>query len=105
MTPASQPSEPVGDGEAPDFILWSLMVALLITSFVIPPISGESAMWLLPVVMIPVLGIWFYVQRLMDAHPEKVRIKGARAISGIALGTAIAVGAFCAIVAIGLTTR
>jgi hypothetical protein len=105
MTPTSQPSEPVGDGEAPDFILWSVMVVLLITSFVIPPISGESAMWLLPVLMVPVLGIWFYIQRLMDAHPERVRIEGAKAIIGIALGTAIAVGAFCIIVAIGLTTR
>jgi hypothetical protein len=41
----------------------------------------------------------------MDIHPERVRIEGAKAIIGIALGTAIAVGAFCTVVAIGLTTR
>jgi hypothetical protein len=105
MTPTSQPSQPVGDGEAPDFIIRSLLLALLIASFVIPPISGEPAMWLLPVVMIPVLGIWFYLQHLMDAHPERVRIEGAKAIIGIALAVAIAVGAFCAVLAIGLTTR
>lgn len=105
MTPTSQPSEPVGDGDAPDLMLWSVMVALLLASLVIPLISGEVWMWLLPVVMIPVLGIWFYVQRLMDTHPEKVRIKGAKAIIGIASGIAIAVGAFCAVLAIGLTAR
>lgn len=105
MTPTSQPSDPVGDGDAPDFILWSVMGALLLASFVIPLISGEVWMWLLPAVMIPVVGIWFYVQRLMDAHPERVRIKGAKAMIGITLGIAIAVGAFCAVLAIGLTTR
>jgi hypothetical protein len=60
---------------------------------------------ILPVVMIPVPGIWLYVQRLMAARPERIRIEGARALIGIALGTTIAVAAFCAILAIGLTTR
>jgi hypothetical protein len=105
MTPTAQPSQPAGDGEAPDLIIRSLLAALLIASFVIPPISGEGWMWLLPVVMIPVLGIWFYLQRLMAVHPEQVRVEGAKAIIGIALGTAVAVAAFCAVLAVGLTAR
>jgi hypothetical protein len=105
MTSTAQPSQPVGDGEAPDFINSSLIASLLIASFVIPPISGDAWMWLLPVVMVPLLGIWTYVQHLMAAHPERVRIEGTKALIGIALGTTIAVGAFCAVLAIGLTTR
>lgn len=83
MTPTAQPSQPVGAGEAPDLFNCSLLAGLLIASFVIPPISGDGWMWLLPVVMIPVLGIWLYVQRLMAARPSRSASKAPERSSGL----------------------
>jgi hypothetical protein len=47
MTPTSQPSEPAGHGGAPDLIIWTTALSLLIISIVIPAAMGGGWLWLL----------------------------------------------------------
>jgi protein-tyrosine-phosphatase len=62
MTPSAGASEPIDGGGAPEALMWSTVVALLAVSLIIPVASGGGAMWILPVVMVPLLVAWVLIQ-------------------------------------------
>lgn len=101
MTPTSQPSEPAGSGGAPDALVWATIVSLLVLSIVLPPLTGGSWMWLLPAVMVPLLVGWGVMQRLMVTRRNQIHetVQGRAPRVAIVVCTAVAVAAFCALVA------
>ena len=62
MTPTSGASEPIDGGGAPEVLMWSTVAALLAVSVIIPLASGGGALWILPVVMVPLLVAWVLIQ-------------------------------------------
>ena len=62
MTPTAGASEPVDGGGAPEVLMWSTVAALLAVSVIIPLASGGGALWILPVVMVPLLVAWVLIQ-------------------------------------------
>src|SRR5438270_14036543 len=58
MTPTAAPSRPAGEGGTPDYLIWATAASLFILSIVLPAVSGGGWMWLLPAVMIPLIGGW-----------------------------------------------
>ncbi len=99
MTPTADPSEPAGEGGAPDVVIWSTVASLFVLSLVLPAVSGGGWMWLLPAVMVPLLVGWAVVQRVMVTHAGDLHLRG-RALAAIAACTALAVAVFCALVAL-----
>ena len=73
MTPTAETSEPAGEQGAPARMIWSTMLALLAASLIIPAASGGGAMWLLPLVMLPLLGAWIVIDRRMAARNRPSR--------------------------------
>jgi predicted lipoprotein with Yx(FWY)xxD motif len=100
MTPTSQPSEPAGHGGAPDLIIWTTALSLLIISIVIPAAMGGGWLWLLTAVMVPLLAGWVTLQRLLITHNEHTQARGRGPLVAIVLCTAAAVTGFCAVVAL-----
>jgi hypothetical protein len=99
MTPTSQPSEPASGG-TPDFLIWSTGLSLAVLSIVLPAAEGGSWLWLLPAVMLPLIGAWMVMQRLMMTRKGQLHVQGRGPVLAIIICTAIAVAVFCAIVAI-----
>jgi hypothetical protein len=98
MTPTSQPSEPASGG-APDFLIWSTALALLVLSIVLPATMGGGWLWLLTAVMVPLIAAWLLLQRLMITRAGEIHLHGRGPVLTIVLCTTIAVAGFCAIVA------
>jgi hypothetical protein len=103
MTPTGQPSEPAGSGGAPDVIIWSTAVSLLILSIVLPAVGGGGWLWLITAVMVPLLVGWIVFQRLMISRRDQLQIQGRGQLLAIVLCTAAAVAVFCVVVAIGFS--
>jgi hypothetical protein len=99
MTPTAGPSKPAGEGGAPDVLIWTTIASLFVLSIVLPAVMGGGWMWLLPAVMVPLLGGWVMLQRAMATRREQLRV-GRRAEIAIVLLTAAAVAVFCALVAL-----
>jgi hypothetical protein len=101
MTPTSQPSRPGGAGGAPDALVWTTMASLLGLSIVLPALTGGGWMWLLPAVMVPLLVGWGIMQRLMITRRNQLHdtVQGRGPLAAIVVCTALAVAAFCALVA------
>jgi hypothetical protein len=101
MTPTEHPSRPAGEGGAPDLMIWSTAIALLLLSIGIPPAMGGGWLWLLTAVMVPLIAGWMVMQRLMITRGEQLQIRGRAPLVAIAVCTAAAVAVFCLVVAIG----
>jgi hypothetical protein len=100
ITPTEDPSEAGGEGAAPDYFIWATVISLFGLSVALPAPLGGGWMWLLTAVMIPLLAGWVLMQRLMIVRSGKVRLRGRGPLVAIVLGTAVAVAAFCAVVAL-----
>ncbi len=98
MTPTSDPSQVGGQGGEPDMLIWATAGSLLVLSIVLPAVAGGGWLWLLPAVMLPLIGGWVMVQRLMITHEGDLRHAGVKPLVTIAGCTAIAVAVFCALV-------
>lgn len=101
MTPTEHPSEPAGEGGAPDVVIWTVALALFGLSIALPALMGGGWMWLLTAVMIPLLAGWLTVQWLIAARPSAARMEGRLPLVGIVICTGVAVAGFCAVVALG----
>jgi hypothetical protein len=99
MTPTAEPSRPGGEGGAPDAMVQATMVSMLILSIVIPPLTGGGWMWLLTAVMVPLIVGWAIVQRVMITRRNQLHVHGRAPVLAIVICTAVAVAAFCAVVA------
>lgn len=101
MTPTGQPSRPAGAGGAPDALVWSTMVSLLVLSIALPPLTSGGWMWLVTAVMVPLLIGWAIFQRLMVTRRNQLHetVQGRSPLIAIVLCTAVAVAVFCAVVA------
>lgn len=55
MTPTAEPSQPGGAAGAPDALIWTTMISLLVLSILLPALTGGGWMWLLPAVMVPLI--------------------------------------------------
>jgi hypothetical protein len=96
MTPTAEPSAPAGRRALPDVVIWSVIVALLILSIVLPAVMGGGWMWLLTAVMLPLLSAWAGMQWMLRTRQLRL---GGRALALIIVCTALSVAAFCAVVA------
>src|SRR5438309_5393954 len=99
MTPTSQPSHPSGTGGAPDILIWSTAVSLLVLSIVLPAAGGGGWLWLTTAVMVPLLIGWMLLQQLMITRRNELHVQGRGPVIAIVACTAIAVALFCAVVA------
>jgi hypothetical protein len=101
MTPTSRPSKSGGAGGAPDALVWTTMVSLLVLSIVLPPLTSGGWMWLVTAVMVPLVVGWGILQRLMVTRQNQLHeaVQGPTPLVAIAVCTAIAVAVFCAVVA------
>jgi hypothetical protein len=99
MTPTAQPSESGGEGGTPDYLIWTTAGSLFLLSIVLPAVMGGGWLWLLTAVMVPLVIGWVLMQRLMMARSEKARVDSRSSMVVIVVSTAIAVAAFCAVVA------
>jgi hypothetical protein len=100
MTPTEDPSTAGGEGGAPDYLIWATAVSLFGLSIALPATMGGGWMWLLTAIMVPLLAGWVAIQRLMGVRSDKVHLRGRAPLVAIVIGTAVAVAAFCAVVAI-----
>lgn len=73
MTPTAEKSEPAGEEGAPALVMWATVLALLAVSLILPATSGGGAMWVLPVVMVPLLTGWVLLDRRMAASEKRRR--------------------------------
>lgn len=62
MTPTSGASQPTEGGGVADGLMWATVAALLVVSLIVPVTAGGGAMWILPVVMVPLLLAWVLIQ-------------------------------------------
>jgi hypothetical protein len=99
MTPTAEPSRPAGQGGAPDILIFSTIIALLILSIVIPPVMGGGWMWMLTAVLVPLLAGWALLQWLYRSHGDRLQLRGPVPLTAIVVCTALAVIAFGAVVA------
>jgi hypothetical protein len=99
MTPTGQPSHPSGTGGAPDILIWSTAVSLLVLSIVLPAAGGGGWLWLTTAVMVPLLIGWMLLQRSLATRGEEVHVHGRGPVITIVVCTAVAVALFCALVA------
>jgi hypothetical protein len=81
-------------------LIWSTGLSLAVLSIVLPAAEGGSWLWLLPAVMLPLIGAWMVMQRLMMTRKGQLHVQGRGPVLAIIICTAIAVAVFCAIVAI-----
>ncbi len=68
-------------------------------SIVLPAVTGGGWLWLLTAVMVPLVIGWVLMQRLMMVKSGKARVDSRSSMVAIVVCTAIAVAAFCAVVA------
>lgn len=99
MTPTAAPSQPGGEAATPDLAIWGMALGLLVSSIVIPPLSGGSWMWLLTAIMVPLVAGWVALQAVMINRGDSVQITSRKPVIGIIVATTIAVAGFCAVVA------
>jgi hypothetical protein len=99
MTPTAGPSQPAGEGAAPDYIIWTTVGSLLVLSVVLPAVMGGGWMWLLTAVMVPLLAGWVLLQRAMATRGAQMHLGRGAEVTIVAC-TAVAVAVFCAIVAL-----
>ena len=68
---------------------------------VVPPLTGGGWMWLLTEVMVPLIAGWAVMQRLMIKRRNQLHqvVHGRGPVAEIVVFTAVAVAAFCAVVA------
>jgi hypothetical protein len=97
-TPTAGPSQAVGGDTAPDALIWATLGSLVMVSLLVSAVQG-GWMWLLTAVMVPVVVGAFIVQRTMDVRRGPGRMVRPRSLVAIAICTALAVAAFCAVVA------
>jgi hypothetical protein len=100
MTPTGQPSHPSGAGGAPDILIWSTALSLLVLSIVLPAAGGGGWLWLTTAVMVPLLIGWMLLQRLIATRGEEAHVHGRGPMIAIVVCTAAAVAVFCALVAL-----
>jgi hypothetical protein len=62
MTPSSGASQPTEGGGVADGLMWATVAALFAVSLIVPATAGGGAMWILPVVMLPLLLGWILIQ-------------------------------------------
>ena len=62
MTPTSGTSQPTEGGGVADGMIWATIAALAAACLIIPVTAGGGAMWILPVVVLPVLIGWALIQ-------------------------------------------
>lgn len=98
MTPTGQPSQPSGQGGAPDALIWAMICGLFALSVALPAAMGGGWLWLLTAVMVPLLAAWAVAQ-IAIRRGARLRIRGRAPLVGMVLCTAIAVAGFCAVVA------
>lgn len=96
MTPTAEPSRPGGEGSLPEVVNWTVTLALLALSIAIPAAIG-GWMWLLTAVMVPLLAGWGVMQWAMKARQPHV---SQGLLVAVIPCTALAVAAFCAVVAL-----
>lgn len=96
-TPTAEPSEPGGEGGAPDVVIWSTAAALFVLSIVLPAAGGGGRMWLLTAVMVPCLIGWVLVQRQIGSGKQ---LHGRGPLTVIVGCTVAAVVVFCVLVAL-----
>jgi hypothetical protein len=99
MTPTGQPSRPAGEGGAPELVIWSTAISLLVLSILLPAAGGGGWLWLTAAVMVPLLIGWMVLQRVMITRGDEVHVQGRGPVIAIVVCTAIAVAIFCALVA------
>ncbi|MBV9338597.1 MAG: hypothetical protein JO243_22130, partial [Solirubrobacterales bacterium] len=99
MTPTAEPSHPAGAGGAPDALIWTTMISLLVLSIVLPALTGGGWMWLLTAVMVPLIAGWAMMQRVMITRRNQLHLQGRAPVVAIVVCTAVAVAGFCALVA------
>jgi hypothetical protein len=102
LTPSSGPAEPTPAGGTPDYLIWTTVAGLFVASFIVPALSGTAAMWLLPVVTVPLLGGLTWLELTMGRNPERVQVHGVRQMAVLAVAVVLAVAAFCVAIAIGV---
>ena len=100
LTPTSGVSQPTRGGGAPDALIWSVALALLILSIVLPAVTGGGAMWYLTAVMVPLVIGWMVLQREIAARGGRAQLRGRGPLTATVLLTVVAVAAFCAVVAL-----
>lgn len=100
MTPTAAPSRPAGEGGAPDLLIWSTILALLVLSIILPALTGGGWMWLLAAVMVPLLAGWVVFQRVMVTRRDEIHLRGRAPLVAIVAFTVLAVAGFSALVAL-----
>jgi hypothetical protein len=103
LSPNAGPSRPARGGGAPDWIIWTVAVALFGVSIAIPATLGGGAMWYLTAVMVPLLAGWVLFQHQLAANGGDVRVRGRKPVAVIVVCTAAAVAVFCAVVALAFS--
>jgi hypothetical protein len=98
-TPSAGPSRAVGPGGTPDALIWATAGSLLLASILISAAQG-GWMWLLTAVMLPGVGGWIVLQRMLHARRDSGRSLGTGGLVAVAVATGLAVAAFCAVVAL-----
>jgi hypothetical protein len=99
MTPSGEPTRPGGQKATPDLVIWTTVFSLLVLSIVLPAVGGGGWLWLLTAVMVPLIAAWSALQLMLAAGKAPSPERRRATLVTIALGTAVAVAAFCAIVA------
>jgi hypothetical protein len=99
MTPTGQPSRAAGTGSAPDLVIWSTAISLLVLSIVLPAVGGGGWLWLTTAVMVPLLIGWMVLQQVMITRRNELHVQGRGPVIAIVGCTAVAVAGFCAVVA------
>jgi hypothetical protein len=66
-TPSAGPSRAVGPGGTPDLLIWATAGSLLLASILISAVQG-GWMWLLAAVMLPLVGGWMAMQRMLHTR-------------------------------------
>jgi hypothetical protein len=98
-TATSGPTQPVEGGGAPDALMWAMSGSLVMISIIISAVIG-GWMWLLTGVMLPLVVGWAVMQRQLRDRRGSGQALGARSLVAVAACTALAVAAFCAVVAL-----
>jgi hypothetical protein len=103
LSPNAGPSRPVRGGGTPDWIIWTVAIALFAVSIAIPAAMGGGAMWFLTAVMVPALVGWVLFQREMAVHGNDLHLRGRKPVAVIVGCTVAVVAVFCAVVALAFS--